>query len=247
MSAECGAILSIQLPYLQPSAFSLLSCFIAILLLPVVAMGLAGCATAPHDEPQVDHVILGISSLDAGVREFEALTGVHATFGGQHPGRGTHNALIALGSGTYLEIIAPRPDAKLEGNLADLAKLDHLTPIGWAVRTTDIAASRSRLAREGFRTSEPRAGSRATPTGAVLRWSTFTIEEPRHDTAPFFIHWDDMTTHPSKTSPEGCTLDRLEVEESNASLRIPLVASDSKTPSIALTLRCGTRTVRFPR
>ena len=59
----------------------------------------------------MDHLMVAIRSLPDGIAEFERMTGIKAVVGGKHPGRGTENALVSLGDGSYLEIIAPQADA----------------------------------------------------------------------------------------------------------------------------------------
>jgi len=166
----------------------------------------AGAATPPA---RIDHVMLGIDDLDRGVQLFEQQTGVRPVFGGKHP-RGTHNALVALGDGTYLEIIAVQLGAKAPEEYAGLRQIHALTPIGWAVSSGDSAQLRSRLESAGLAVTEPSAGSRTTPAGATLSWQTFGLKD-NFEEAPFFIVWSAQTPHPSTTSPQGCTLQQWRV------------------------------------
>jgi hypothetical protein len=122
-----------------------------------------------------------------------------------------------LGRGTYLELIAPQPDAKPSQFISDLAKLDMPTPIGWAVSAADAQFLRERLSKNGFPLTDPKAGSRVTPSGPTLHWETFQLKD-KFPGAPFFINWAPQSPHPSSTSPTGCTLDHWTVGGPNADL-----------------------------
>jgi len=159
----------------------------------------------------LDHLLLGCSDLHAGIAFVEKQTGVRAAIGGVHPGRGTRNALLALGPLHYLEIIAPDPaqadvlDAG-KGLPAILKKLTAPTLVDWAVHTSDIVGVAERWQKVGITFSGPTPGSRARPDGKMLHWRTLNVNDDRGGLIPFFIQWSDGTIHPSLDAPKGCTL-----------------------------------------
>lgn len=153
----------------------------------------------------IDHIILRTPSLARGIEAFTRLTGVVPTRGGQHPGRGTENALVSLGAGQYLEILAPVASARDSAAGAPDDSIP-LRPTGWAVHTRDLEALIARVGAAGFPLLGPTPGSRRMPDGTLLEWRTAGTRDPDLGHAPFFIEWGSGTTHPSRTSPGGCRL-----------------------------------------
>jgi catechol 2,3-dioxygenase-like lactoylglutathione lyase family enzyme len=204
-------------------------------------------------EAHVDHLVLGVRDLDEGIRLFEERTGVRPKVGGEHPGRGTRNALVSLGASLYIEILAPQVNAPDSGRVAWLRQQSDLTPFGWAVFVRDVEAARQRLGEAGFELSEVVPGSRARPDGTLLEWKAFDIAKPEIPMIPFFIRWGDGTTHPSQDSPSGCLLERLRVVTTDvdglrrvlAALAVDVTTEKGLKPDLNIVLRCPKGTVEL--
>ena len=163
----------------------------------------------------LDHLLLGCSDLDQGMAFVEQRTGVRPSMGGVHPGRGTRNALLALGPLHYLEVIAPDPAqsaASGKAGLADmLRQLAAPTLVAWAVHTSDIVRVAERWRKAGVQFQGPTPGSRARPDGTTLHWRTLNIANDRGGLVPFVIEWGKDTVHPSVDAPAGCRLESFTV------------------------------------
>jgi Glyoxalase-like domain len=198
---------------------------------------------------QLDHIVVGIRSLDEGIAQFESLTGVQAGIGGKHPGRGTENALVSLGGGTYLEILAPQAGVPLSPQDQTLRGLDRLTIIDWAVSVPEVDRAVAALKSAGFTASPAKPGARLTPSGERLDWTTFGLRGADIDAAPFFIRWSPNTRHPSTTAPAGCELEALVVRDRASeklatamqALDVPHVTIATGALHIEAALTCGSK------
>lgn len=162
----------------------------------------------------LDHIMWGVSDLDEGIDYIKENTGVGAVIGGQHPNRGTRNALIALGERQYLEILAPDPAQPdlTEGRVAVLKGLARPRILTWAAGTQDIDTIEKRVRDAGFETEGIQDGSRRKPNGTLLQWRNLTILGHDNTVVPFVIQWSKSSAHPSTDSPVGCKLRSLKLE-----------------------------------
>src|ERR1700719_974657 len=156
----------------------------------------------------LDHLLLGSPDLQAGIEFVEKHTGVRAAFGGVHPGRGTQNALLALGERRYLEIIAPdRAQPGVKNPIAsNLHSLTEPQLIGWAAHPGSVTAFAEKLRAAGIKFDGPTPGSRKRPDGLLLQWQTVMLADTNGGLLPFFIEWGPDSVHPSEDAPKGCTL-----------------------------------------
>jgi hypothetical protein len=139
----------------------------------------------------LDHLVLGVAELDDAAAALLDVHGLVALPGGRHPQWGTANRIVPLGD-AYLELVAVVDPAAAATSafgswVADMAS--GRCGWGWAVRTSDIAATAARLGLEVV------PGSRVTPTGTELRWQLAGAPAPDR-TLPFFIAWDEGTPVP---------------------------------------------------
>ncbi|MBL8490845.1 MAG: VOC family protein [Rhodocyclaceae bacterium] len=162
----------------------------------------------------VDHLVVAAADLESGSAWLESRLGARLAGGGRHAAMGTHNRLLRLGEGHYLELIAIDPEAPAPGRrrwfdldspamataLAERPRLVH-----WVARTPDLAGAAATcreplgdllsMARGDFRWRITVAAGGAPPLGGLL---------------PSLIQWE-LPFHPADRLPEsGCRLMKLE-------------------------------------
>ncbi|SMY08524.1 VOC family protein [Flavimaricola marinus] len=90
---------------------------------------------------EIDHLAVVCADLDEGSAWLEKQLGVSLQPGGQHPYFGTHNRLLGLGPGLYLEVIAPDPSVPDPGRPRWFGLDDAGAPkLGnWIARTDNLS------------------------------------------------------------------------------------------------------------
>jgi Glyoxalase-like domain len=159
----------------------------------------------------LDHIILGCTDLDEGIELVFRRLGVRAIPGGVHPGAGTKNALLSLGTLRYLEIMSPDPSQPDAADPRNLRTLKHPALVGWAEHRHQLEEFAGVLHAAGVGYSGPVPGSRQRPDGSVLNWKSLPLKEDERGILPFFIEWGAGTVHPSLDSPKGCSIDSLRI------------------------------------
>ena len=147
-----------------------------------------------------DHIAIGASSLEQGVEFIEQKLGVKIPFSGVHDQMGTHNHLMQIGDGMFLELIAINPAAtpanapqkrwfdldnpQLQQQLKHQPKL-----LTWVARTPDLKSETTDLSVD--------IGDIHHVTRGALTWQ-ITIPKngklTEHGLFPTLIEWQNNQT-----------------------------------------------------
>lgn len=195
----------------------------------------------------VDHLIYGTPDLDRGVGSIERRLGARPAAGGRHPQYGTRNALLALGTETYLEVMAPDPELPEpdRGRLFGVDELERPRLVAWAIRRENIEGAAARARERGVSLGPVESGSRRQPDGTELSWR---LTDPRSaaldGVVPFLIAWG-ATPHPARGAPEAGELVGMRVEHPEpaavrkclAALGLELPVEEAGRPGLVATVR----------
>ena len=165
-------------------------------------------------KPELDHLAYVAPDLERGMDAIEELLGVRPQYSGQHIGIGTHNALLALGIGVYLEVIAPDPEQP-EPERPRPFGLDSVREprlATWIARTSDLWGIVASSRRSGYDPGEIVSLGRTRPDGTELRWTMAIRDDtPGDGLVPALIDWGE-TPHPSTDLPNGGAFAGLRAE-----------------------------------
>ena len=168
----------------------------------------------------LDHITVAANDLAEGVAYVEEALGIAPPAGGAHPLMGTHNHLLRLSETSFLEVIAPNPqasapnrprwfaldDARTHAALASSPKL-----MTWVVSTSDITSALAKIPQA--------AGPAITVTRGNLEW---LISVPPDGSMPFggafptVIQWPEGPHPASRMADLGCALLTFEIRHPKA-------------------------------
>lgn len=187
----------------------------------------------------LDHLVYAAPNLAQAIDDIGARLGVRPSPGGEHVGGLTHNALLSLGEGSYLEIIAPVAGVKetLEGSLPfGLGSLTEPRLVTWAIAVDDIERRVKAARAAGYDPGNVVSGGRELPEGGRLEWRLALRQQAvGGGVVPFLIQWISGL-HPAQTAPKGCELVGLRAEHP----RPNEVLSVLKALDLDLSVKAGT-------
>ncbi|MCG3268930.1 VOC family protein [Yoonia sp. I 8.24] len=144
----------------------------------------------------LDHIAVAASNLQQGVDWVQSQLGVTLEPGGVHPRYGTHNMLLGLADGLYLEVIAKDPACVAEAGYCwfGLDQFDGPPRVAnWICRADDLAVYKA--------ISGP---AQALQRGD-LHWDITVPDDgglPYGGAFPTLLRWAEGAVHPSSSLPQ---------------------------------------------
>lgn len=191
---------------------------------------------------RLDHITVGALTLEAGVAYVKEALGIVVPPGGAHRLMGTHNHLMRLGNGLFLEVIAPDPrssparprwfaldDAGMRSRLAVSPRL-----ITWVVGVADLDQT---LADDCAV-----AGEAVSVSRGALSWRIAVPADgsmPLGGAFPALIEWPSGP-HPSTAMIDlGCRLEALRISHPQAALIEHKLAGRLADPRVSFHAKGG--------
>lgn len=180
----------------------------------------------------LDHLVVSAGDLAQGAAAVEAALGVPLAPGGEHVTMGTHNRLLSLGPGLYLEVIAvnpaaPKPEQPRWFDLDNFSGVPRLT--NWVARCENL--------KDELALSPPGTGEVHDLARGDLRWRMAVPADgrlPFDGTFPALIAWQGGR-HPADRLPYmGCRLRRLTITHPQADSLRGALAGRIRDPRIAV-------------
>ncbi|WP_319826251.1 VOC family protein [Thalassovita sp.] len=161
----------------------------------------------------LDHLAVAARTLKEGRAYVEAALGITLQKGGQHPRYGTHNLLVGLEDGLYLEVISVDPQADLppDPRWFRLDEFDDAPMLhNWICRTENMV--------ETLKVMPKGIGRPVALTRGDLRWKMAVPEDgrlPYDEMCPAVIEWGGRHPAPSLIQ-SGARLLRLVIQHPQA-------------------------------
>ncbi|WP_435141993.1 VOC family protein [Pseudopelagicola sp. nBUS_19] len=186
----------------------------------------------------LDHLAVAGETVEEAVSHVEESLGVKMLPGGNHLHFGTHNQLLGLADGLYLEAIAIDPNAESLGYARwfDLDRFQGPARLhNWICRVDDLD---TKLAELDVDAGQPVALARgdlkwrmAVPASGIL---------PFENLFPALIQWDVACTPGDLLARSGCALIRVEIAHPDAeTLTAAIGFEDSR-----IAIEIGSRAMR---
>lgn len=149
----------------------------------------------------LDHLVLATPDIAATAAWVAERTGIRASAGGQHVGKGTRNMLCSLSTTSYLEIVGPDPEQPAPDGPRPFGidDLEDAAMVAWAIAVPHMDVALEAARRAGYDPGEASPMQRRRPDGVLLRW---TLTPVPSRTVPFLIDWDG-SAHPAASAAPG--------------------------------------------
>jgi len=133
----------------------------------------------------IDHILIAVENLDEAIETYRRL-GFQVSQGGEHPDRGTYNALVPLADGAYFELIGVKDRALVQEKwqlmVETLARENRL--MTFALDSDAIEADIAAIRARGVPIGDPAPGERIRPDGQRVAWRKADFE---NSALPFLI------------------------------------------------------------